>query len=151
MCFLIIWRDLTVGTEEHKWGNISVFLLSLLWHTIPAACPTCRDVSFMKFKKKRKRKPNTVFLLSLNCYERSTQSACRGWDSAEGCGAQKRRPPSLTAQSHILSKRKRLALSLKGGTHALMWSQLSTKPSCGSIHTSQPHSALLTSCHTHAL
>ena len=103
-----------VQKEKNKWGNILMFLLSLPRHKLAAtACPTCIEMlSFMrKEKKKKEKKAKQFFLLSLNCHERSPESACRGWDSAEGCEAQERRPPSPTAQSHILSKRKRLALS----------------------------------------
>lgn len=58
-----------------------MFLLSLPRHKLAAAaCPTCIEMlSFMRKEKKNKKKESqTVFLLSLNCHERSPESACRG-------------------------------------------------------------------------
>lgn len=72
-----------VPREKKQTGkHFSLFLLSLLWHRLPVACPACGDVSFRtqkgEEKKKEEGKLNTVFLLSLKCHERSAERACRG-------------------------------------------------------------------------
>lgn len=75
-----------------------MFLLRLFWRDLYCCCVRyvyrCEFHEKKKIKRKKKRESQTIFLLSLNCHERSTESACRSWDSAEGCGAQERRPPS---------------------------------------------------------
>lgn len=95
------------GEQMRK--HLGVFVESALV-LLPDACPT---FFWRTYKAKHS------FLLSLKCHEQLTQCACRGWYSAEGCGAQERRPPSPNCpKPHPVQKEKTCTFS-SGGAEAL--------------------------------
>lgn len=129
--FLIICRDLRFRGKKQMRKHFDVFV-ETAFRELGAACSTCFH------EKNRRKKPNAFFLLSLKRHERSTESACRGWDSAESYGAQQQSPTSHNCpKPHPVQKEKTCTFS-SGGTHALMWSQLPMKQCCSSTRTSQP-------------
>lgn len=124
-----------------------MFLLRLFG--IGVSCRTCTDVSFTKKKAEQKKESQTFFLLSLNCHQRSAESACRDRDSAEGLWSPGATPTIPNCpKPHPVQKEKTCTFS-SGGTHELMWSQLPIKQSCSRTRTSRPNSPSATSCRIH--
>lgn len=125
-----------------------MFLLRLFWRWgfVPY-------VYRCKFHKKesgtKKRESQTIFLLSLNCRQRSVESACRDRDSAEGLWSPGATPTIPNCpKPHPVQKEKTCTFS-SGGTHELMRSQLPTKQSCSRTRTSRPNLPSTTSCRMH--